>query len=657
MAQMGIGGAVSAPPAVPPRVLAIVGPVCLAGIATVVAASVGFPPVSHPAGDVAAIAGLLAGMIIAERFPVPVEGVDAGGVTLGFVFSVAAIVLFGWRAGVIVAAGGPTVAQLIGRRPPLRVAYNGSMFALSALAGGLAGEPFRGSSIGTVLARVAICAFLYNCTNLVLISAVLAADSKRSFFKLIWSNARRTTAAFALMSSAALMLVVLWQRSPAYSIALVGPLLAIALYQRSTFAALRAMRLALTDPLTGLGNHRHFHERLQRELARAEQEGAALSLCLVDIDDFKRVNDRFGHPRGDSVLRQVAQILGATTREADYAARYGGEEFAILLPKTSPADARLLADRIRARVRDIVVEPGDGFRISASIGVADFPVCGLDAKTMLGAADTALLWAKRRGRNCVLYYRDVREMMAALPTDDADERSWRNGIEVLAAAVDAKASYREHHGDAVAEMVRELAERAGLPEADREIYGVAARLHDDGKVGIRAELLEKGDRLTDDDRRELRRHVDLGVDIFTNAEAPREFIEIVRHHHERWDGRGYPDGLRGDEIPMGARLIAIGDSFQAMLSDRPYRAALTLDQARAEIRRGAGVQFDPVLARLFLDACRTSGAAGVAPEVPAPGTAGAAPQAPEAGASGIAATETPDAVDGELPTPKRTADD
>ena len=223
----------------------------------------------------------------------------------------------------------------------------------------------------------------------------------------------------------------------------------------------------------------------------------------------------------------MATILDDTTREADFVARYGGEEFAILLPKTSPDDARLLADRIRTQVRDIVVEAGDEFRVSASIGVADFPVCGLDAKTILGAADTALLWAKRRGRNCVLYYRDVREMMAALPTDDADERSWRNGLEVLAAAVDAKASFRERHGEAVTEMVRELAETAGLPAGDREIYEVAARLHDVGKVGIPAEILEKGDRLTDDDRRELQRHVELGVDIFTNAEAP------ARAHRDR----------------------------------------------------------------------------------------------------------------------------
>src|SRR5256885_4054380 len=154
------------------------------------------------------------------------EGVDAGGVTLGFVFAVAAIVLFGWQAGVIVAAGGPTVTHLLGHRPPLRVAYNGSMFALSALAGGLAIQLIPEHSVGSLIVRVALCAFLYNwVVNLVLISAVLAASSGKPFFRLIWDNAKQTTAPFALMSSAALMLVVLWPRSPALSLALVGPLL------------------------------------------------------------------------------------------------------------------------------------------------------------------------------------------------------------------------------------------------------------------------------------------------------------------------------------------------------------------------------------------------------------------------------------------------
>src|SRR5205814_8145895 len=176
--------------------------------------------------------------------------------------------------------------------------------------------------------------------------AVLAASSGKPFFKLVWANAKQTTAPFGLQASAALMLVVLWERSPAVSMALVGPLLAIGLYQRSTFSALKAMRLALTDPLTGLGNHRHFHERLQREIALAEQGGRSLTLCLVDIDDFKQINDRHGHPVGDRVLGQVAARL----RQGGESFRLGGDEFAVLLPDTDARNgvsvARSIVDRV-----------------------------------------------------------------------------------------------------------------------------------------------------------------------------------------------------------------------------------------------------------------------------------------------------------------------
>src|SRR6188472_1019175 len=181
---------------------------------------------------------------------------------------------------------------------------------------------------------------------MLLISAAIALSSRQRYSHLIRANVRATIVPFAFMASAALMLVVLWQRSPVLSVALVGPLLAIALYQRSTHKALRAMRLALTDPLTGLGNHRHFHERLQRELQSAEENGTPLALCFIDIDNFKTINDRFGHPSGDRVLSQVAGRL----RQGGEAFRLGGDEFALLLISQDENAASTAAKSIVRRI-------------------------------------------------------------------------------------------------------------------------------------------------------------------------------------------------------------------------------------------------------------------------------------------------------------------
>jgi len=170
-------------------------------------------------------------------------------------------------------------------------------------------------------------ATLYVINILLVTAAIAASGSELGYVKLIRSNVRWTIVPFTLMASTALMLVVLWQRTPFLFAALAGPLVAISLYQRSTHRALNAIRLALTDPLTGLGNHRHFHERLQRELAQADEHGGLVSLCFLDIDDFKRINDRFGHPAGDRVLSQVASRL----RHGGESFRLGGDEFAVLL--------------------------------------------------------------------------------------------------------------------------------------------------------------------------------------------------------------------------------------------------------------------------------------------------------------------------------------
>ena len=295
---------------VPRKVLFVVAPVIAAGVFTFSWALYRYTSETHTPREVAELFALLAALAIAERFPVPVEGMGAGGVTIGFVFSVSSIVLLGWPAAVIVVVVGPTVTHLLGGRPPLRVAYNSSMFALSALAAGVVIDQIPGDSAAIVVVRVIVAAIVYYwVVNLALISAVLAVSSGEPFFKVARENLVQTTAPFALMTSATLVLCILWQRAPLLSIALVGPLLAISLYQRSTFKEMQAMRLALTDPLTGLGNQRSFHERLQRALVAAEEDGTSVALLLFDLDDLKKINDQHGHPTGDLVLGQIASRL------------------------------------------------------------------------------------------------------------------------------------------------------------------------------------------------------------------------------------------------------------------------------------------------------------------------------------------------------------
>jgi diguanylate cyclase (GGDEF)-like protein len=570
----------------------------VAGVAAFVAAAVSYASTPHSAGDIAAVIGLFLGMVLAERFPVPVEGMDAGGVTLGFVFAVACILLFGWEAGVIVASGATTVSHLIGRRPPLRVAYNGAMFALAALASGLAIEPLHDDSVVGLLARLAIAAFIYNwVVNLILISAVLAIDSGRPFFKLMWSNVKQTTAPFALMASASLMLVVLWQRSPALSIALVGPLLAIALYQRSTFKAMRAMRLALTDPLTGLGNHRHFHERLQRELTQAEQESASLSLCLIDIDDFKRINDRFGHPVGDRVLGQVASRL----RQGGESFRLGGDEFAVLLPgldeRAAVSVARSIVERVSAAELDQI---GD---VTVSAGVATYPVQGVGRDELIRLADSALYWAKEDGKNRARTYEATTafafselQQLAEGPDRAARYRAAAS----LAKAVDARDAYTGSHSERVGELAARIARRLGIEEPQIELTRLAASLHDLGKLAIPEEILRKPGALNESERLVLQRHPQIGYRMLESLGVD-PIADWVLHHHERWDGSGYPDRLRGDEIPLGARIIFVADAYDAMTSERVYRKPLDEREALEELERCAGTQFDPSIVEAFAE--------------------------------------------------------
>jgi diguanylate cyclase (GGDEF)-like protein len=580
--------------------MAIATPVIVAGVGAIGLALFRYVDASPSASDIAKLFGLMASMALAERFPVPVEGMGAGGVTLGFVFSISSIILLGWPAGVLIVMGGPTFTHLLQRRPPLRVAYNGAMFALSALAAGLTVEHVHGNSVGILVAKVLLCGFIYYwIVNLVLISAVLSADSGRSFFTVAWENITQTTAPFAFMASAALTLIVLWQREPALSIALLGPLLAIALYQRSTHKAIRAMRLALTDPLTGLGNHRSFHERLQRELVAAEESGASLALCLVDFDDLKSVNDRFGHPVGDLVLGQVASRL----RQGGESFRLGGDEFAVLLPGQDERQATAVARSIVERVAALHVE-GVG-EVTVSAGVATYPTHGTGRDELIRLADSALYWAKKDGKNRVRAYaaESILRVNLEQVADTPDRAAQYRAAESLAKAVDDRDAYTGSHSQRVGDYSARIARRLGADEPAIELTRLAGNLHDLGKLAIPEDVLRKATTLSEAERLMLERHPQIGFRMLESL-GVRPVAEWVLHHHERWDGDGYPNKLAGDQIPLGARIIFVADAFDAMTSDRAYRRAITERDALAELERCSGTQFDPAVVKALTDELR-----------------------------------------------------
>jgi diguanylate cyclase (GGDEF)-like protein len=577
----------SARAGLPPRLLAVLVPVGTVGALTLAWAAASFASESHSKWSLLGLAALLTASMFAERFPVPVEGADAGGVSLLYVFVVATTVLYGWQAGALLAGIG-TFTQLLQHRPAIRVTYNAAVFGGAAALAGLSIAWIDTQKVSGLVPAVGVAAFVDYWVNLLLITLVVAVHSKRSFAMLVQSNTRGTVVPFALMASAAMMLVVLWQRSALLSAALVGPLLAISLYQRSTYRELRAMRLALTDPLTGLGNHRHFHERLQRELVAAEDAGQNLSLCLFDVDNFKRINDQYGHPVGDRVLAQVAARL----RQGGEAFRLGGDEFAVLLPEHGEAAAYETATSIIQRLREMPLEHSG--HITVSSGVATFPVPGVGRDELIRFADSALYWAKEHGKDRVRIYRPEVAELAELKklAGGADQAARVQAVAGLARAVDERDVYEGSHSERVAELAARIGERLGMQQEEVELTRLAASLHDLGKLAVPEELLRKPGPLTDVERLVLERHPQIGYRMLDGLDID-PVAEWVLHHHERWDGTGYPDGLHGDDIPLAARIIFAADAFDAMTHDSAYRRKLSIDAALIELEDCSGTQFDP----------------------------------------------------------------
>ncbi len=370
---------------------------------------------------------------------------------------------------------------------------------------------------------------------------------------------------------------------------------------------------ATVDHLTGVLNRQAVLAHLATEIERAARFNHQLSVVMVDLDHFKRLNDSHGHAAGDLILRRIAEALQENVRAIDVVGRYGGEEFLLVLPETDVDAAASLAEKLRRLVAREEVALDDGYRASATLsaGVAGGLGGHLDLESLVRDADNAMYSAKALGRDQVYVFHELEEnglvrraAIAPSARDHAIEvgrAAFGAATDSLTAALDSRASFAGKPSSMIAGAAVELANHMGLPESEVERIRVASLLHDLGKLAIPDAILTKPGELDDPEWRIVSEHPKIGQVILEQAGALRDAATIVLHHHEWFDGRGYPHGLAGEEIPVGARIVAIADAYEAMVAGRPYRDAITHEAALREIRRHSGMQFDPELVQRFIE--------------------------------------------------------
>jgi diguanylate cyclase (GGDEF)-like protein len=532
--------------------------------------------------------------LVADLRPVPMDENGKSEVSIASVFIVTSAILFGWRFAVPLAALSIGITYVAAGRPFIRTAFNVSMYAIAAFGAALPVMLFgsiHGSEPGKLTAYVLAGGAVHLVVNVLLVSGAISISQGARYRHVVLPGLRHGGGAFAIMVLLAALAANLWVMHSWLLVLLAGPLFTLTLYQRSALHSRIAARDARTDNLTGLGNHRAYQAALRERIAASERGREPFSLCLVDVDNFKHVNDVYGHPVGDDVLVLIGEMLG--TAAGAEAFRFGGDEFAVLFSLDEMSAYRQL-ETIQRDLSGIDASPAGP--VTISVGIASFPAHADSAEELQRTADGALYWSKQHGKNRSCLYSP--SLVRIYSPDELERETERNArlraAKNLVRFVDARDTSTANHS----EVVAALAEAVGMElELDAEMVDhlrLAGLLHDLGKIGLPDAILKAPRRLTAEEYSIVKRHPEFGHSLLDGL-GIEPVDEWVLHHHEHWDGSGYPDGLAGEDIPLGARIILVADAFEAITADRPYRPAQSEEAALVELQRHAGSQFDPVV--------------------------------------------------------------
>ncbi len=456
--------------------------------------------------------------------------------------------------------------------------------------------------------------------------------SKQDYLKLFYYK-NCDTAIFPLISSNKCIGVFIIEEPNAQQNATVYALIAkfIALITDNLELTEKSKEYVNTDNLTLLYNHRGFQEILEKEIKRAEINKQQLSIIMMDINNITKINREQGHAKGDEVIKLVAEKIRQNVRESDVAGRYGGDELAIILPKTNSEQAKYVAEYLTYSLSCCFID-GIG-PIKVSVGVATYPDCSNDKEKLLILAEQAMYISKAKGykdgMSAIISSKDFNfwdnvalqsyaevvakrhsqlginfedELISKFHNEDnmTENKIWEIATS-LAGAIDAKDPYTKGHSTSVSKYSEALARAINLPEKEINRIMLGALLHDVGKIGIPENVLKKDGPLSDEEWSIMKRHPDIGVEkVLKPNVSLRDLIPIVKYHHERVDGHGYPDNLKGNEIPLAAKIVAIADTYHALISDRPYRKGLSVEKAISILEAGAGTQWDADLVRSFV---------------------------------------------------------